>query len=396
MTRRVAVIGGGPIGIEAAALFVERGFDVTVFERGAPGAHVARWRHVNFFSPWKLNRSAWGCRILREAGVALHDDEAFPKAAEYLTDYLHPLARHLDDRIRTMTEVRGVTRRGAWKGDFIGDPQRAERPFLLSVCGPEGPEWFEADVVLDASGVYQNPAALGPGGLPALGEEAAADFIERWIPDVLDRDRELYAGKRILVVGGGHSAATTLNALSTLRAESPDTAVHWVFRGTDPPYTVTEDDPLPERRSLSQFGNRAAAGEIAGIEPIADATIRELTPDDGHLRVRLQDGGSNGDSREFTVDRIVANVGYRPELEMTRELQVHLCYASEGPMKLAASLLAQSGSADCLTQESAGVDTLRSPEPDFFVIGAKSYGRNSNFLLRVGFEQLEAIVDSLQ
>ena len=52
-------------------------------------------------------------------------------------------------------------------------------------------------------------------------------------------------------------------------------------------------------------------------------------------------------------------------------------------MKLAASLLgAGGGSGDCLDQRSAGDETLMSPEPGVFVIGMKSYGRGSAFLLR--------------
>lgn len=392
MTRRIAVIGGGPIGIEAATLFTQRGFDVTVFERGAPGAHVARWGHVNFFSPWKLNRSSWGSRVLREAGVDLADGEEFPTGAEYLTEYLKPLVHHaLPGRVRTLTEVRGVSRKEAFKGELIGDDERASGPFLLAVSGPEGREWVEADIVFDASGVYQNPNGLGPGGLSAFGEEVAEDFIERWIPDPTGRDRDLYQGKDVLVVGDGHSASTSLKLLTTLREEAPDTRIFWAFRGTEPPYTVLEDDSLPERRALAEFGNRAAQGEVDGIQPLGGATILECVPSEGRIRVGLA-----GERDDLVVDRIVANVGYRPDLELARELQVHLCYASEGPMKLAASLLAQSGNADCLDQEAAGVETLQNPEPGFFVVGAKSYGRNSNFLLRVGFEQIEAVADTLE
>ncbi|MFU8805601.1 MAG: flavoprotein, partial [Bradymonadaceae bacterium] len=89
------------------------------------------------------------------------------------------------------------------------------------------------------------------------------------------------------------------------------------------------------------------------------------------------------------------NVGYRPDTSIFQELQVHLCYASEGPMKLAATLLSADGGGDCLAQTSGGVDTLMNPEPNFFVLGAKSYGRNSDFLLKLGLEQIDAIFDTL-
>ncbi|MCI0460698.1 MAG: hypothetical protein L0Z62_27420, partial [Gemmataceae bacterium] len=47
--------------------------------------------------------------------------------------------------------------------------------------------------------------------------------------------------------------------------------------------------------------------------------------------------------------------------------------------------------ADCLQQTGHGPDALLSPEPNFFILGAKSYGRNSHFLLRVGFEQVRDV-----
>ncbi len=59
-------------------------------------------------------------------------------------------------------------------------------------------------------------------------------------------------------------------------------------------------------------------------------------------------------------------------------------------MKLAASLLAASADAggDCLKLGGFGPDVLINPEPDFFILGMKSYGRNSAFLLGAGYEQV--------
>ena len=90
------------------------------------------------------------------------------------------------------------------------------------------------------------------------------------------------------------------------------------------------------------------------------------------------------------MDEIVANVGFRPSHQLYEELQIHECYATQGPMKLAAALLGQT-SADCLDQKSCGPQTLLNQEPNFYILGAKSYGRNSNFLLRTGFDQVREV-----
>ena len=78
-----------------------------------------------------------------------------------------------------------------------------------------------------------------------------------------------------------------------------------------------------------------------------------------------------------------------------RQLQVHECYATSGPMKLAAALLG-STSQDCLAQESHGADTLANPEPNFFIVGSKSYGRNNTFLMRTGWQQVDEVFSLLQ
>ena len=118
----------------------------------------------------------------------------------------------------------------------------------------------------------------------------------------------------------------------------------------------------------------------------------------GAIEVTLSD--PPGKERRFEVDRVLALVGYRPDLSLFRELQIHLCYASEGPMALAAAILGAQGSdpasgKGCLDQVAHGPESLKNPEPDFYVLGAKSYGRNPNFLLSLGHRQIEDVMTLL-
>jgi hypothetical protein len=94
------------------------------------------------------------------------------------------------------------------------------------------------------------------------------------------------------------------------------------------------------------------------------------------------------------VDRIIANVGFRPDNRIYEELQIHECYASQGPMKLAAALLGQSGG-DCLDQQSCGANSLFNPEPNFYILGHKSYGRGANFLYQLGLAQIREVFSIL-
>ena len=63
--RRIAILGAGPIGIEAALHARHLGYKVGVYEAGeSPCANVCRWGHVRMFSPFGMNASSLGKSIV--------------------------------------------------------------------------------------------------------------------------------------------------------------------------------------------------------------------------------------------------------------------------------------------------------------------------------------------
>src|SRR3954447_18037538 len=65
----VAVIGGGPVGLAAAAHLVTRGLPVRLYESGPTvAANVREWGHVRLFSPWAFNTDAAAKAILYSHG----------------------------------------------------------------------------------------------------------------------------------------------------------------------------------------------------------------------------------------------------------------------------------------------------------------------------------------
>jgi thioredoxin reductase len=389
----LGIIGAGPIGLECGLYAAQKGWDVDIFERDTVGSHIRNWGHVEFFSPWRLNRSPWSERALREAGHTLAPEDECPTGRRFVEDYLEPLSRldALANSVHTGTEVVEVARRHALKDEFIGADGRTRDPFLLHLRSDDGETYARADAVVDATGVYHEPNGLGPGGLRAVGERTHRDRIAYDIPDILGADRDTYREGTTLVVGSGYSAVTSLRHLAELRQQEADVEVVWLRRHPGEPYDIIEDDPLTQRSELSKWGNAAARGEVSGITPVVGTveSIQGASADDA-----LEIGLDQSDRASLTVDRIIGNVGYRPDNSLHRELQVHQCYATEGPIDLAATLLG-GDSADCLDQESAGAEALTNPEPNFFMLGAKSYGRNSSFLLKIGFQQIRDVVDGL-
>lgn len=392
---RLAVIGAGPIGLESALYAAQLGFDIVVFEKNEIGGNMLKWGHVVLFSPWEMNCSALGVSEIKNDCPDWHepDADAFLTGAEYVAKYLQPLSElpTLKDKIHTGIKVLSIGKESILKGDLIGSQDRAKHKFKLLVSDRDGNERYEfVDYVLDASGVYGNPNFIGDGGIPALGELKNQPQMDYHICDIYSKDRSRFAGKKTLLVGTGYSAATTICDFVNLMKEEPDTELVWAIRqNRQIPIPAIVDDPLSGRAKITAIANEAAQSQNNNVEFISNASISKIEYHEksDQFNVTLK---TDENTQDIAVDRIIANVGYGPDNSLYRELQVHECYASRGPMKLAAALLGAS-SADCLEQQSLGAATLKNPEPNFFIIGNKSYGRNSTFLIRIGLEQIVEI-----
>jgi hypothetical protein len=398
MSKHLAVLGAGPVGIEAALYARALGHRVTVYERGpAPAANLADWGHCRLFTPWRMNTTALGVETLRR-----HDrwpefpPDVCPSGEELRQHYLVPLTEcdPLAGCLRLETTVLRVGRDEHHKADAIGKRVRARHGFrLLTEDGSGHQRVDRADVVLDCTGTYGHHRWAGRGGIPAPGETRAEDRIRYTLPDPLGRDRPAFADRHSLLLGCGYSAATFLKDVERLQQTHPRTRVTWAIRRPGQALRSIESDPLPARRHLVEASLRHATEPPAWLTFLGGAAVESVAHAHDRFSVELTTAEhvSGDGGRTIECDNVVALVGYAPDASIYDQLQVHACYATAGPMKLAAALLGESG-ADCLTA-GAGLtpDTLRNPEPDFYILGAKSYGTNSNFLIQVGHQQVRDV-----
>jgi len=385
---RIAILGAGPTGLEAALAAAERGWPFTVYEAAPQVAgHVRAWGHVKVFTPWDMDVSP---RMRAILGDAVPSGPELPTGDDLVRELYEPLAASapVAPNLALGSRVLAVSRDGLLKHHEIGTGRRAERPFRLLVERDD--EHVErADVVLDCTGTYGNPNALGDGGIPAPGERARADRIDYHLRD-FEAEPERWAGRTILLTGAGHSAQTAACALAEFARRAPDTRVIWCVRAEDPDWGAVADDPLPERVGLNRAAAELAAGASDAVELRRGVVTEALCGGPDRIGVTLR----NGVVEDVEVDRILALNGGVGDFQLYRQLQVHECYATAGPMKLAATLLAASGG-DCLSMPSGGAEALTNPEPGFFLVGAKSYGRNSQFLLSVGWRQVDDVFSTL-
>ncbi|MFI0366772.1 FAD-dependent oxidoreductase [Actinomadura sp. 1N219] len=394
----VVVIGAGPVGLAAASHLAERGQEFLVLEAGpGAGAAISEWGHVRLFSPWRYNTDAAARRLLEPTGWTPPPADHLPTGAELVRDYLDPLARvpALAGRIRTGTRVVAVARQGVDVTRTIG---RDERPLLVRATGPDGTTRdIAARAVIDASGTWGITNPLGHSGLPAPGEDAAAPYLTGPLPDVLGRDRARFAGRHTLVVGMGHSAANTLLALAELAAAEPGTRITWAVRGTSAArlYGGGDADGLPARGALGTRLKQAV--EAGAITLVRGFTITGFEvpaavgrPSDEPVQVagRTPDG-----EHVVAADAVVAATGFRPDLDMLREVRLDLDPATEAPTKLAP--LIDPNFHSCGTVPPHGERHLAQPESGFYLAGMKSYGRAPTFLMATGYEQVRSIVAAL-
>jgi hypothetical protein len=384
---RIAILGAGPIGLEAALYARFLGYDVDLYERGRVAEHLQQWGQVRLFSPWSANVSPLGIQALsaQDANWKPAPDDALLAAREFVDRYYLPLSQSdlIVDSLRLGAEVIGVGRERSWKLDAADPDARIEESFRILTRDPSGAERVElADVVIDTTGVFGQHNWAGQGGLPAMGELALAERIEYGLPDVAGAARDRYAGRRVLVVGGDYCAAINLSALAGLE---PRPQLTWVTRsepseGAGPIETVP-NDPFVERARVVQATNGLASNSDPLVSYRPGSFIERIESLEPQVGFRVTLAGMHPDAIE--VDEIIANVGYRPDRRLYEELHVHECYVTEGPRNVA---LAERN--EQAVSHPSGPASLINPEPDFYILGAKSFGRDSRFLLSDGLAQI--------
>ncbi len=359
---RTAIIGGGPLGLEAAAYARRLGHTALLFEREPEAApDIQAWGSVTMFTDWQSSRSSLGELTLREDAAAKGRPLGkLPAPGLHLTGerfrdrYLLPLAAALGPAVHLETRVAALGRSFMFPGEHADAPEkRTARRFRLLTRTPLDERIFTADYVLDASGLTHTPRWAGAGGLPAMGEMGAYRQIFHPIPDVLGRDRTHFLGKRTLLVGDGTSAATAAVALAELVKLDPATSVFWVSPSRAPlPHAIVPNDPLPLRDTLLKKANLLVEGKSPGIEysPVTQIDALHYSLAHSRFQATLQ---VNHETKRLPFDSVIACVGFRRDARTFERV-------------------------------------LHSDEPGLYVLGEKSLPPG-DFFLPAGRAQIQAI-----
>jgi hypothetical protein len=189
------------------------------------------------------------------------------------------------------------------------------------------------------------------------------------------------------------TACNSFNSFSVaqLKKHYPETQLFWVIKQSIDhlPYCSNPEDPLEQRRHLADEANRIYADGVTFNKIYTNTVVTQFIPT---LSSTAVDVTLEASPPQFlrNIDYVIVNTGLQPDRSLYANLNVHECPRTKGPIALAAKLLSSIGS-DCLEQISHGANSLMTSEKNFFIVGNKSYGTLNNFLIKIGFEQVDLV-----
>lgn len=379
----VAILGAGPVGLAAAAHLSLAGEAFILLEKGSEVAeNVKTWQHVRLFSPWQYNVDKAAKQLLLKSGWTMPEEDVLPTGQEIREVYLKPLANlpEIKPYIFFNTTVVGISKKNH---DKMKSANRNSAPFVIYTEQNGETVRIFASAVIDATGTWATSNPVHADNVWTSAEQMLAEKIFYGIPNVIAL-KERYKGKRVAVIGGGHSAINTILELDKLE----DVEITWVLRKkrVEDAYGGEEKDALAARGELgSRIHTLVDEGKVKVFTPFY---IEEVAQTSSGIIIKGE--GVIGEQQLPAVDEIIANTGSRPDFSFLKEIRLSIDAAVESVEALAP--LIDPNEHSCGTVRPHGELELRHPETGFYIVGMKSYGRAPTFLMATGYEQVRSVV----
>lgn len=285
-TRRteVAVVGGGPIGIEMAIALERAGVDYILFEAKQIGQAISRWPpHTHFYSTPEH---------VALAGVPVHNVDQQPITGEQYLAYLRTLVEYFDLNLHNYEAVDSVT---AVEGGF-----RLETHTMAAAYA------YQCRYVILATGGMASPRLLG---IP--GEDLA--HVYHYFPGP-----HPFFKTRVLIVGGKNSALE-----SALRCWRAGATVTISYRRPDFDYDVVKP------HLADDISTRLEKGEIAFLPATVPVAIR---PDEVVL-ARTDDAlQPTAETCLHETDFVLLTTGFVADMALFRQAGVTLQGREQVPL----------------------------------------------------------------
>lgn len=359
----LVIIGAGPMGIALAVRMLSIKKSFTIIEKGSSvGSNILEWGHVHFFSNWKECVDLKSQNLLSESIPLDYDSEGYPSGNEFVKKYLIPLANlnQLKNNIVLRSEVVEVEFNFSTEKFLVTFHQNGETKFI------------ETKVVVDASGNWGNTNKLikdGSDYYPHINRIPKPSYIRHHFQDA-----------KVAIVGNGHSAMNSIALVS----DYSNAEINWLIR---------KDSP--------NFGKSKVDGQSIALEnKVIDlVNQKQIIIHKNFLVSKVENRGSQveifseqGHSLR-RMDYLIENIGANADYSFLKNIPINVDDTFNVPANLACKINPKFHTCSSLSYNFE--DTVIS-DVDYYVVGMKSFGKASNFLLSYGYDILDELAKHIK
>lgn len=362
----IAVIGGGPVGVEAALYARFLGYSVMLFDAAKVGGSLAKWGDWKMDASWAEVTSSLGLAALQAQG---NNGELPPDQRvsyrEYLERYLLPVARSdlIYDSVQINSRVDSISRLCCGAAATSSLSKRAELEFRLLIDSAKRGEYSQvADIVLDCSGLNWQHSGMASGGGLAVGQRGATAELLNGKVDVLGKMADRLRGSHCVLWGDDVTACANAFDVSVLAEQYPGTRLTWVLpkqsNKTDHGLSVPEQFPERVQQRLSEM----LSSTVEGVACVNAWGIEAMSREQDRWKLRLQVG-----------------------LEETLDIECDHVFQCSQPLpdwSFAGALDASSSDRLMITRE-----------PHYYVLGSKSHYGFEPPSMQICFQQIRTVFE---
>jgi len=351
------------MGLAMASRLELNGMDYTIIEQGdTVGWNMQNWGHIRLFTSWQESIDPVSLELLKRRGIDISIPSDCPSGNAYVERFLSKLATIIpQENLLLKSKVSKVLYQPTSK-TFDINYEKNGKIYHLS-----------GDIVIDASGTWGNFNRL------VKHQNKYANHIYSGIPDATFI-ADMPKNAKIAVVGSGHSAMNSIIELTT----RPDAQLIWLIRDKQAKFGLSKvggKSNQLENKVADLINNKR-------LELKTDFEIQSIILRDDRLDIH-----SHNHKALKAINCIISNIGCYPDYSYLNGFQPELDNQFLSPSNLAPKINPRLHSCDTVTYEFK--DTLVADIP-YFVIGMKSFGKASNFLLSKGYVVLDELMQDLK
>lgn len=280
----VAIVGGGPIGIEMAIALQEAGVDYILFEARQIGHTISTWPpHTHFYSTPEH---------VALAGFPVHNLDQRPITGEQYLAYLRTLVEYFDLNLHHYEPVENL--------------EALDPGFRIQTRTQRGPQSYRCQKLILATGGMASPRMLGIPGEDLM-------HVSHYYPGP-----HPYFRRRLLVVGGKNSALE-----SALRSWRGGAQVTISYRRPEFDFDIVKPHLADDVKTRIEKGE---------IDFLPSTVPVEITPCDVVLARTDQQFVATDSTFRHEANAVLLATGFKADMALFRQLGAKLQGPEQAPI----------------------------------------------------------------